>query len=132
MFKDPKNLLTFLALEIATIPFVIIIFKNISPRNVAAIIAGSVFVALGMYILKKSWPYKKSITVYVISLHLFGFALPMLFTRLLYWNKKFEEIAIFGLKGPAFHRLSEALFSILIVGTLIDLTRTLKKKNRNP
>ena len=133
MFKNKKDLLIFLLLEILTVPTVIFIFKFVSPRNVAALLAGSVFVTLGAYILKISWPYRKSIILYAIGLHLFGFALPMLLMRLINWSSDFEKIKIFGLAGPQFHRVSEIFFTVLIFCTLIDLVRvTLSNEKRSP
>lgn len=124
MLLRPKNYIAFLALQVLTVPLVISIFKVIEPRNVAATLAGSLFVGLGFYIYKTSIRSRSSLSLYFSFLHLFIFALPMLVRRIFYWNSSFEDIVIFGIPGPYFHRASEVFFVMLVLATLIDLVRS--------
>jgi hypothetical protein len=123
-----KDYLIFMALEIVTIPVVILLFKTVEPKKVAAVIAGSVFVALGFFIYNKSFKARRSVTLYMSFLHLFFFSMPMLVNRLIFWDSGFDQITFFGFSGPQFHKISEAFFVLLFAASLIDFARVKFKK----
>jgi len=117
-------------LEIITVPTVIALFKTVEPKKTAAVIAGSLFVALGFFIYSKSYRARKSLTLYASFAHLFFFSLPMLTKRIFYWNSDFEDILFYGMSGPHFHKVSEILFVVLLTASLVDFARV-KIKDRS-
>jgi len=118
-----KNYIVFMFLEILTVPVVILLFKFLEPKKIAAAIAGTLFVSLGFYIYSTSFKAKKSLTLYASFAHLFFLSMPMLIKRLVYWKSDFDEILFYGIPGPQFHKLSETFFIILFSASLIDLVR---------
>ncbi len=103
-----------------------VIFINIENRLLAGMIAGTIFVALGVFILVigfQSRPFRKTPTFWAGCLHLFGSALPLLVTRILNFSKGFEDMFVLGLPGPVFHRVSTIIFFILMLATAFDLVK---------
>ena len=103
-----------------------VIFINIENRLIAGMIAGAIFVALGIFILlvgMRFHSFRKTATYWAGCLHLFGSALPLLVTRLFNYSKGFEDILVLGLPGPVFHRVSTLIFLGLMIATTFDLIR---------
>jgi hypothetical protein len=127
-----KDLLLILAIEIVTVPLVMTYFKFIEPKKLAAVFAATTFVIAGFIIIKmtKKWPDPYASFVYwAIRIHIFVFAIPMLVARLAFWEKDFSEIKFLYFTGPEFHKLSEKVYLVLLVGTMADiLVHALKLK----
>lgn len=119
-----RSYILFLILEILTVPLVITIFKAVEPRKTAAVLAGSLFVSLGSFLLVKSFRAKQSLTLYAALAHLLLFSIPMLSKRIYYWSSDFSEITFYGIGGTDFHKISEYAFTVLFLATLIDGART--------
>ena len=103
-----------------------VIFINIENRLIAGLVAGAVFVALGIFILMigiQSRHFRTTPTFWAGCLHLFGSALPLLITRQLNYSRGFEDVFVLGLPGPVFHRVSTLIFFILMAATTFDLVR---------
>ncbi len=116
-----------LTVELITVALAPIIFINIEDRLVAGMIAGAIFVALGIFIVMigvQSKAFRKTATFWAGCLHLFGSALPLLITRLINFSKGFEDIVVLGLPGPVFHKVSTFIFLILILATSFDLIKS--------
>lgn len=113
-------------LEIAVICAVVAIFKIVSTRLYAGAMAGTLFVALGVWIVFSGFREKqilKSASFVLGAIHLFAVALPMMIIRFLNSSSAFGDVKILGLSGPAFHQLSTVVYLLLIVATLIDWYR---------
>ncbi len=121
-----RQLILFLILQLLAIAVAGLSFSLIESRLIAGGVAGSYFLLSGLYMLAvifgrgKAWAMCMT---YPLLAHVFVISLPMLITRFSNADKKFEDVHILGLEGPTFHRLSTTIFTILIVGTLIDLFR---------
>jgi hypothetical protein len=116
----------FLALELATMAAVLVLFRSVEPKKLAAIWAGSLFVALGLGMVALgafSASFRASWTFRLGCAHLFVTSLPLLIARLASYGEEFQQIKIWEVPGPVFHGLSEALYLALIGATLVDLMR---------
>lgn len=121
-----KKLMAILVAEILMIPAVGLIFANVSDRFRAGMIAGSLFIALGVWIVSsglRDRDFRKLWTFFIGCVHLFAIALPMVITRILTSDLSFEAVRIWGLPGPIFHRLSTGLYVALVVATVFELIR---------
>ncbi len=122
-----SHLLIFLGLEIFAIVWAGTMFSILESKKLAGALAGGYFVisGLAMLALASKWPAKwKSLTWYMLFVHVFAISLPMLVSRFMQSEMAFEDVRILGMPGPAFHNLSSTVFSLLIGATLVDLIRT--------
>lgn len=110
--------------EIAAMGVAYLSFKMIEDRGLASIVAGSMFVALGVTILTlglKDRAFRKTFTFWLGLIHLFVISLPMMGTRIATFGADFQSIKILGLvPGPDFHRMSEMFYIVLVIGTVVD------------
>ena len=114
-----------------------VIFQvGLDPR-IAGLIAGSGFVAIGIYGILISWPERRNRPLALASfglalVHLFGVALPMLGFRLQNWDEPFSKVEVWGLKGPEFHQISTRLYGVWLVLVLLAwLVEGKRKKDPN-
>lgn len=104
-----------LLIQIVGAAFAAIVFRlGLEPR-VAGLLAGGVFVVVGVYgiltSLRNRHVHRIAILVGVLAaIHLFGVALPMLGFRVLSWNEPFSNVAVWGLSGPEFHKISTRFY----------------------
>lgn len=129
-----KDLKLFLVLEVMTVPAVILIFKSIESRVTAGLIAGSLFIALGVFLFFKnlSWVnYLRSPVFWFVVIHLFFIAIPLLLFRTLNLDTPFEELKIIGIPGPTFHRISENVFTVLVVMTVAEFVQARIKLSKS-
>lgn len=121
-----KELLVFLGLQILAIAVAGLSFSLIDNRLIAGAVAGSYFITSGLYMVVRTYRYSGKwhlIYWYPLLVHVFVISIPMVVTRFLNSERVFEDVHILGLEGPVFHRLSTTVFSLLIIGTLIDIAR---------
>lgn len=99
---------------------VVLLFRFIENKKIAAVIAGLGFVMLPLGILRlemqkaelKSW----LILIGGLQFLLF-FAAPIFFLRMTYWELPFEEIYFYGVPATDLHRYSNASY-LLFVGVM--------------
>ena len=130
-----KELVLFVGLQILAIAVAGLSFSMIDNRLIAGAIAGSYFVTSGLYMVLRTWRYAgkwQLVYWYPLLVHVFVISIPMVVTRFLNTERAFEEVRILGLEGPVFHRLSTTVFSLLILGTLIDIARLLWRREKKP
>lgn len=120
------DLIVFLILEVLAIAWAGVVFNIFESRLTAGLMAGLYFVGSGLYILWRvaRWPDRwRSFTLYPALVHVFVISIPMMVVRFAQTQAAFEDVHIWGLPGPVFHRLSTTVFLILIIATAIDLGR---------
>lgn len=135
-----KDLLFFFGLEIFATIVAITVFKTIPPsaasnpspeallqgKQIAATIAGSTFIIVAGAMFLRMLTWKKwmfSLTFWTNAVHLFFISFPMMTVYVMNWGKGFHQAQIFGIPGAHFHILSEKLYTLLLVFTLIDAAR---------
>ena len=126
--KAILNLL--LVFEIIAMFFAGIVFSLIRPKMLAALFAGGLFVVLGLAIVGVGlWrtDLRRTLMFPVGLVHLFLISIPMLGLRIYHYGIEFSEIHIWGLPGPIFHHVSEVIYLILMISTLVDRLRENKK-----
>lgn len=110
--------------EIAAMVVAYLSFQMIADRGLASIVAGSMFVALGVTIVAlglKDREFRKKFTFWLGLIHLFVISLPMMGTRIATFGAEFQSVMILGLiPGPTFHKMSEMFYVVLVIGTVID------------
>ncbi|MDX9731049.1 MAG: hypothetical protein RBT63_04700 [Bdellovibrionales bacterium] len=112
-----------------------VIFQVGLEQRLAGLIAGTGFVFVGLYGARVGWTWRHhgafSIAVLVLALiHLFGVALPMLGFRILSWDEPFSKVAVWGLSGPEFHKLSTRFYGIwmFVTGLASWMDRRISRK----
>lgn len=127
-----RDLWIFLGLQLAAALLALASFRFIEVRWQAAMLAGSGFVALGVWMVLRTlrWPDRfKFFSFYLGRVHLWLFSLPMLLVRIRYLGHDFSDVHFLGIPGPQFHRWSEMAYLLLVAGTVIDLLRTRNQKS---
>lgn len=134
----PKNqclpdIKLFLALQIMTVPLVMMIFRWIEPRIVAAVLAGAWFCVSSGFIVFRSfcWPHKWKSPVFWTSLFFSaGIAFPMLTVRAFNWAAPFDQLSVWGIPGPLFHRASNLIFLVMVGATIWEFRKQRKLKGK--
>lgn len=129
-----RDLVVFIGLEILAIVWAGTVFSLVADRFYAGMAAGVYFISSAAYMAWRGLQWKdkwRSLTWYPLLAHLFGISIPMVFTRLLHAREPFETIRIWGLSGPEFHNLSGKVFTVLILGTVLDLARVELRRRKS-
>ncbi len=119
--------------EILVIIAVPSIFRGIESRLIAGAVAGTIFVALGVWIVMRGLrdsSFRWTPTFIMGAIHLFGSALPLMITRLMNAAAGFEDVLVLGLPGPVFHQVSTGIFSLLMIATGVDCIRSYLRDRR--
>ncbi len=127
-----RDLWIFLSLQLVAALLALASFRFIDVRWQAALLAGSGFVVLGVWMVLRTlrWPNRfRFFSFYMARAHLWLFSLPMLLVRIRYLGHDFGDVHFFGIPGPQFHRWSEIAYLVLVAGTVVDLIRTRSKKS---
>jgi uncharacterized membrane protein YjdF len=109
---------------------VIAIFAMISDRQVAATVAGVLFVAMPLGLMawehqraqfeEKTW-FAGMLQFWVI------FALPILGIRLTNWGVPFDQLSFWGIPGPLLHSWSSKSYMVMMAITAIRWWKLSKK-----
>src|SRR5690606_27832785 len=122
--KIRRDLIQILVYQFVSVPLVILMFKYIEPKKIAAIFASVVFIGFGIFGILKSitWPnYKKEVLFWLFCLQLVAISLPIFLTRILNWNSDFSTLQIFSIPAADFHKLSERFGLVILVVLLFRL-----------
>ncbi|MBC7420092.1 MAG: hypothetical protein H7328_05140 [Bdellovibrio sp.] len=96
---------------------VIVFFKFIPDRQIAALLAGAGFIiwpSLFLFLELKS-PNKSKIHVFALSLFLVAAALPIFLLRVIHWGEDFGSLTLFGLPAVNLHQTSNVFYLIVMV-----------------
>lgn len=121
-----RDLFLFLSLQALAVVIAGASFAVFENRRVAGAVAGGYFVLSGLIMVWRGsrWTDKwMSAAWYPLLVHVFLISIPMIAMRFWQVAQDFEEVRIWGLPGPVFHRLSTSIFLVLVAGTIIDLIR---------
>lgn len=124
-----QDFILFLALELVAIVWAGAVFSIFESRLLAGAMAGGYFAGFGLYMLWRLFKVshtRRFLSLYPLLVHIFVISLPMLAFRFYQYQAAFEDVKIWGLEGPVFHRLSTTVFSLLIAATVADLIRSKK------
>ena len=121
-----RDLILFLIVEASAVAVAGGAFAVIAPRLWAGLVAGFYFIASSSWMLKRvaAWPARwRALMTYPLLVHVFVISIPMVATRLLNAGADFDEVHVWGLPGPLFHRVSVNVFGVLVAATAVDLIR---------
>ena len=119
--------------ELFVVVLVPLIFHYIENRLYAGMVAGTVFIVLGLYVIApglRAARDRACFSFWAGLLHLGISALPLFITRMINASSKFEEVQVLGLPGPVFHQFSTAVYTVLLVATALDLVIAYRKSRR--
>lgn len=121
--------LGYLLIQLMTIVFVMLFFKYIGDRQIAATAAGSLFVGipLGMLFFElKRTGFKSRLWAIIVLQFWILFALPILGLRILNWGVPFEDLSFLGISGPMLHQWSSKSYMLMMASTLWAYWKMLK------
>lgn len=107
---------------------VVILFRVIADKKIAATVAGLTFVGTSSLLVWQmhrlrplgSAIHYRSLTFWICGAFLLLIAIPMVSVRILNWSTEFSELFIWGLPGPDFHQLSSKFFSLQLLAVAVD------------
>ncbi|MDG0818052.1 hypothetical protein [Bdellovibrio svalbardensis] len=123
--------LGYLVAQLIVIFAVMFLFKFIADRQVAATIAGVLFVGLPMLLM--AFEYRRADTeevVWYVGVMQFWtlFALPILGLRVFNWGVPFDQLAFLGIPGPVLHQWSSKSYMVMMVLTAWTWWKLSRKK----
>ncbi len=110
---------------------VVALFRGIADRQVAATLAGVLFVTLPvvMMVLEYRRAELSQMLWFVVVMQFWTlFALPILGMRLLNWGIPFEQLSFLGIPGPVLHQWSSKSYIAMMVATAWCWWNVLSKK----
>ena len=125
----------YLLLQILMLPTIIAIFKYIPDRKIAALFAGSLFIAICLGTFRNEYMRVRFHAKFFwwSGLQFFIlFALPIVLLRLFYWEQPFGQIAVGPIRASALHELSNKSYIIWMIGTLIEGLLWFRLLNKKP
>lgn len=114
------------------IVLVVMIFKLIPEKQIAATVAGFLFVLLPPILmtveyrragLSQFWWFVLTMQFWTL------FALPILGIRLLNWGVPFDQLSFLGIPGPVLHQWSSKSYMVMMLVTVFGWWRTRKTKD---
>lgn len=122
---NKKDLILFLILDALAILTVLVGFR-FAPSYVFAItLANLTFISLGAFVLRRVWSWsepKKSLTFWWVHIQFIVGVLPLSVSRALHFQAT-SLPSVMGVPSGTYHRLSEVLFTVYVLATIIDLFR---------
>lgn len=121
-----KDLSVFLALQVAAGFNAPLMFKLIADRQIAGLMAGVGFLAVGLYAIFRTLRWENKLrhpTFHMVRLHTWLFTLPILLVRIQYWGHDFSQLHFLGIPGPDMHKYSEKVYLVMMAATLFDWWR---------
>lgn len=126
----PRNrFLLFVGLEFAAILITLIAFALIQVRPVASVVAATPFILVGLYMIIQFWQTGRPLqyaAFYLAIVHVIMTAVIGL-RRVMFWDLPLEEILMFDVPLPVYHKGSQTIFWALIIATCYDMFREQKR-----
>lgn len=128
----------YLLISLSIIPIIILIFKNIHPKNLAALFAGSVFIFTSFIVLFLEFKNNRkkifsSFSFWGALGFLLFFSLPMFSVRILNYEIDFENLTILFMPAPQFHKVSNYGFMLMVLFFIIEWLKNIKStSDTNP
>ncbi len=100
------------ASQVVLIIAIPLIFKFITPKTSAALVASLLFLVMSTSSVLVSYRFRWWINVFTSSIFLLLFVLPIFWTRWTHVGEEFVNLTIFGLSAQVWHSLSNYGFGI--------------------
>lgn len=110
----------YLIAQFIVIIAVMALFRGVEDRQIAATMAGTLFVILPAVLMV--WEYRRAelsqMLWFVIVMQFWTlFALPILGIRLANWGVPFEQLSFIGIPGPVLHQWSSKSYMAMMIVT---------------
>lgn len=122
-----------LALMLLNILFVTQVFRFIENRPTASIVASSAFFILAVTLIHLETRYGRgqgSLAWWNAILFLSLFVIPLIFLRVFFWEKPFDQVGFWGIRGSELHHYSTWAYMVLMVSVVIEGLRDWRQKRR--
>lgn len=116
-----NRFLIYFVLEVLVIGSVILIFRIVEDRQLAASIAGVLFIFVPLLILFKEVLKHRSRNWLFLSGHvqfLILFAIPIMSLRLFYWGQPFSDLSLGLIRGEQLHQWANFSYFFMMFTTL--------------
>lgn len=134
-FQKRNRYRNYLTIGLLVFLAVLAIFRFIEDRQVAGVLAGSlftgVFLSIFIYEIRKPSPWKR-LSVYGTGLFLLSSALPILGLRLAYWGEPWGEVYFMGIEATQLHLISSRVYVAMMICFFVDSMIEQKKALRGP
>lgn len=113
--------LIYLIVQVVVILLVTAIFKFIPDRQIAATIAGVLFVGIPdvlMLLEYRRAGFRHLIWFVAVFQFWVLFAIPILGLRIMNWGVPFEELSFLGIPGPVLHQWSSKSYMLMMAATV--------------
>ncbi|MBC7741397.1 MAG: hypothetical protein H7061_04315 [Bdellovibrionaceae bacterium] len=96
---------------------VIIIFRSIEDKQIAAVIAGAGFVIWPLYFLFLEIRSIQKSRIHIIALSAFLIlaALPIFILRLTHWGADFKSLSLLGIQATTLHQFSNVIYLVVMI-----------------
>lgn len=125
-----------LGIQIFTIILVVLIFRVIEERKIAALVAGLLFLGVPLSLGVRELGEQR-LTKRINKIWWFGslqffllFALPIFLGRIFWWGSEFEKIAVFGIFLKDLHHWANRSYTLMMATTLLSLIFSLRDARR--
>jgi uncharacterized membrane protein HdeD (DUF308 family) len=102
---------------------VILLFRLMAEKKIAAVIAGTLFLVgpwLVLYFELRARKFLRSFSSWGACIFLLFSALPIFSLRILNWNEPFENLNLLGIPAEQLHKISNAIFLLMLAGFVVD------------
>lgn len=102
---------------------VVLIFRAIEDRKTAGLVAGSLFLEIGLVITFLEFKYGRalrSLAFWSALIFFLGSAIPVMALRLAFWETPFDQIEWMGVTGGQLHRLSNFTYMAIIFMVVVE------------
>lgn len=116
-----KSFLQYFAVQVVVIFLVMAIFKWIENRQIAATLAGFLFVITPVVLMVKEYrrdELTEKTWYYGVLQFWVLFALPILSIRLMNWGVPFDQLSFLGIPGTVLHSWSSKSYTVMMLITL--------------
>lgn len=125
ILKKRSRYRNYLSIQVVVMIGVMASFKLIPEKQVAAVIAGLLFLvsSVGIVLFEMKHPdFKKRFTFWGTLAFILTSAIPILALRLLNWGVPFEELSVLGIPGTELHKFSNYMFFLMVVCLFVDIS----------
>lgn len=122
-----RNYLSMMAIVVM---LVLILFRTLDSRAVAATVAGLLFLSSTLVVLlweMKQPQFWKSFSFAGSVIFLISSVVPILWMRFANWGVSFSEITFLGLPAQSWHKTSNYIFLLFVILIYVDHVRMKKK-----
>lgn len=125
----------YIFIQLVVVALVVVLFKVIAEKQVAAVIASLLFIGSAIGILVKELKGKKHLKTFTFwgtCAFLLLSAFPIFLLRVFHWGDDFASLQLLGFSGVSLHKASSYFFILMLISYFIDASLyRIKTKSRD-